>query len=59
MEKAMFTKYYWGKCIEGESKPLAAKYKAWVFDRSSAGIAGSNPGGDIDDSLLKVLRAVN
>jgi len=30
--------------------PVAAQSKAWVWDRSLAGIAGSNPAGGMDVS---------
>jgi len=38
--------------------PVATQSKAWVYGRSLAGIAGSNPAGDIDIPLLKVLYVV-
>jgi hypothetical protein len=34
--------------------PMAARSKAWVFDRSLAGITGSNPAGGIM-SLVNVV----
>ena len=37
---------------------LAARSKAWVYGRSLAGIAGSNPTGGRDVCLLWVLRDV-
>ena len=36
---------------------VAARSKAYVYDRSIAGIAGSNPGKDIDIRLLCLLCA--
>jgi hypothetical protein len=38
--------------------PVAARSKAWVFGRSLAGIAGSNPAGGMDVCLLWVLCVV-
>ena len=32
--------------------PVAARFKAWVYDRSLAGVAGSNPTGGMNVSLL-------
>ena len=32
--------------------PVVVRSKAWVYGRSLAGIAGSNPAGSIDVSLL-------
>jgi hypothetical protein len=34
---------------------MAARSKAWVCDRSLAGIAGSNPTGGVDACLLSVV----
>jgi hypothetical protein len=34
---------------------VAAQAKAWIYDRSIAGIACSNPAGGIDVCLLYVL----
>ena len=31
---------------------VAARSKAWIYGRSLAGIAGSNPAGDMDVYLL-------
>jgi hypothetical protein len=39
--------------------PLAAQSKAWVCDRSVAGIAGSNPAGGIDICPLGMLCVVH
>jgi len=36
----------------------AARSKVWVFSRSLAGIAHSNPAGDMDVCLLRVLCVV-
>jgi hypothetical protein len=38
--------------------PVAAPFKAWDWDRSLDGIAGSNPAGSMDVCLLWVLRVV-
>jgi len=38
--------------------PLAERSMTWVYGRSLAGIAGSNPAGDIDGCLLWVLCVV-
>jgi hypothetical protein len=38
--------------------PVAARFKAWVFGPSLAGIAGSNPTGDTDVCLLWALCVV-
>jgi len=38
--------------------PVAIKSKMWVCGRSLAGIAGSNPAGDMDVCLLLVLCVV-
>ena len=35
---------------------MAERSKAWVCGRSLAGIVGSNPVGDIDVSLVSVVR---
>jgi hypothetical protein len=35
--------------------PVAARFKEWVYGRSLAGIAGSNPVGGMDVCLLRVL----
>ena len=34
---------------------MAARSKAWVCGRSLAGIAGSNPAGDMNMSLVSVV----
>jgi len=39
--------------------PVAARAKAWVFARSFAVIAGSNPAGAMDVCILWVLCAVS
>jgi len=36
-----------------EPIPEAARSKAWVYSRSLAGIADSNPAGDMDICLLR------
>jgi hypothetical protein len=38
--------------------PVAAKFKAWVCGRSLTVIADSNPAGDMDVCLLRVLCVV-
>ena len=38
--------------------PVASRSKAWVYGRSLAGIAGSNPAGEMVICLLWVLFAV-
>ena len=38
--------------------PVAVRSKTWVFDRSLAGIAGSNPAGGMDVRLLWMLHVV-
>jgi hypothetical protein len=38
--------------------PVAAKFKAWVCGRSLTAIADSNPAGDMDVCLLRVLCVV-
>ena len=38
---------------------MAARPKAWVWGRSLAGIAGSNPVGDMDVSLLCFLGVLS
>ena len=35
--------------------PVVARSKAWVFDRSLAGNAGSNPAGGKDFCLFELL----
>ena len=40
------------------SIPVDARSKAWVCDRSRAGIASSNPVGGMDVCLLRVLYVV-
>jgi hypothetical protein len=41
------------RCIMlAEPIPVAARSKAWVYGRSLAGIAGSNPAKDMDVCLL-------
>ena len=47
--------YYYLACM---SVPVAARYKAWVYGRSLAGIAGSNPTGGIDVCLSVVCCQV-
>lgn len=37
---------------------MAAGSKAWVCGSSFCGTAGSNPGGDVDVSLLRMLYVV-
>jgi hypothetical protein len=37
---------------------MAALCKAWIYGRSVAGFAGSNPAGDIEVCLLRVLCVV-
>ena len=34
---------------------VAARAKAWVWGRTLAGIAGSNPSGNVDMSVLSVV----
>ena len=34
------------------SNPVAARFKAWVYGHSQAGIAGSNPADGVDVCLL-------
>jgi hypothetical protein len=44
-------------CSMGQQPiPVAARSKTWVCGRSLAGIAGSNPAGDMDVSLVSVVR---
>jgi hypothetical protein len=38
--------------------PVTARSKAWVCDRLLAGIAGSNPTGGMDVSILQVFCVV-
>ena len=45
-----------GNCFP--SVPVAARYKAWVFDRLLARIAGSNPAGDKVVCLWRMLWVV-
>ena len=44
--------------INGVLVPVAARSKAWVCGLSPAGIVGSNPIGDMDVFLLRVLCVV-
>jgi hypothetical protein len=46
------------KNIKGVFLQLCFMYKAWVYGRSLAGIAGSNPAGCMDVCLLCVLCVV-
>jgi len=39
--------------------PVAARSKVWIFGRSLAEIAGSNPAGDMDMCLLRVLYVLS
>ena len=41
--------------VYGNKIPAAERSKAWVWGRSPAGIAGSNPAGGMDVRLLSVL----
>ena len=38
--------------------PMASRSKAWIYRRSLAGMAGSNPASDMDIFLLCVLCVV-
>jgi hypothetical protein len=38
--------------------PVAARSNAWVYGRSLAGIAGSNPTGGMDVCVVFVVRTV-
>jgi hypothetical protein len=38
--------------------PVAVQSKAWVYDRSLAGLSGSNPTACFDVGHLRVLRVV-
>ena len=41
------------------SSPLAARSKAWIYGRSLAGIAGSNPAGGINICPFRMLCVVS
>ena len=38
--------------------PVAARSKAWVYGRLLAGVVGTNPTGDMEVCLLRVLCVV-
>ena len=46
--------FSWESLLE-EPTPVAARSKAWIYSRSLAGIAGSNPTGGMGACLVSVV----
>ena len=55
MAKSVYVFYDTELLKTTEPIPVAAQSKAWIFDRSPAGIASSNPAGVMEGCLLWVL----
>jgi len=54
LEGGMFTEFSWESLLKAPT-PVAARSKLWIYSRSLAGIAGSNPTGGRGVCLVCVV----